>query len=689
MVHSVKGQDGNVQERIDQIWEIKNSNVPKALAIAERLKISKKLTANDSLQLFDLLASLYKDVGDYTQSKKNYKTLTRLSIAHKNVSMKFKATLGLADILRHQGDYDSAVLVCQQTIIEAETGGYLVESAEALTELGDIFRMQGQADLAYAKYLQARDILNKLDEEYIMSKVNFGFAEIFHLQKKYGQAENLFKEVLRVRKEIGNTEAIAEAYSRIGNTYETKDDQKTAFAYFDSARVIFNKLENLRGIANSKRKIGKIYRRWQLYDSARANFKSASAIFQSIGDKRQYSKTLRQIAIVYRKQDKYDSTILYAQKAASIAKGIGFSLGFYNAYLEVVTAYDKAGEYKKALEHQKELTTAQQELMQTSFDNKIKATEASNDLQKSLSEKEQEFNALQNSTHNKTIVLLSILAVLLILFIVFAYKQYLRDVRQLKKIKAQNKLIRSRNKEIALRIDELKQFAYITSHDLQTPLMGIVKIADWLSRDHKDKLSKQGVELLDLMRSRVRRMESMLNGILAYFKIGSTTLKPELIDLPDLISEVLESINPDKEVSLDLGNENIKLKADRSQLKQVLYNLIDNSILHNDKPFVTLNIGFENKKNRWSLYVKDNGPGIEPGFLKKAFDIFQQVNKEDENRTGIGLAIVKRIVAGWDSTISIDSNPGLGSTVYLHLNSSMTSTARVTSKTTFKKLMTA
>ncbi|MEM7109508.1 MAG: ATP-binding protein [Bacteroidota bacterium] len=376
---------------------------------------------------------------------------------------------------------------------------------------------------------------------------------------------------------------------------------------------------------------------------------------------------------LFQRQGFTDSAIYYAQKATLTARQAGMEETLYFAMKRLVDIYEDRGEYRKALDLQKELLVSPQEFIKLKSEVSLEDTVANSDLKKNLSSKEQEFIALQASAKSRTILLLAIVTVLLILFIAFAYRQYVRDVYQLKKIQSQNKLIRRRNKEIALRIDELRQFAYIASHDLQTPLSGIVKIVDWFNRDYGNVLDSQGIELLDLMRSRAKRMESMLHGILAYFKIGTKAQENELIDLKELVMEVLKSINYENKLKLKLDVRNIKLWTDRSQLKQVMYNLIHNSIHHNDKPIVSIQIGFEKKDNEWCLVVRDNGPGIEQRLLKKVFDIFQQASKEDENRSGIGLAIVKRILAGWDSKISIESKPGLGSTVYLHLNKKLIS----------------
>ncbi|MEM8567485.1 MAG: ATP-binding protein [Bacteroidota bacterium] len=381
---------------------------------------------------------------------------------------------------------------------------------------------------------------------------------------------------------------------------------------------------------------------------------------------------LATVSELLNEEGNYDSAAIYAEKAILVSRKIGSDKGFYRAARQAIQTYEILYEYQKAFQLQKELLVLSQGPMKASSSDEIKSITTSN-LKKNLSEKEREFVALQASAKSRTILLLGIVTVLLILFIAFAYKQYLRDVHQLKKIQYQNKLIRQRNKEIALRIDELKQFAYIASHDLQTPLLGIVKIADWLNRDYANTLNSQGVELVDLMRSRAKRMESMLNGILTYFKIGSTSQKNELINLKELVSDVLKSINQEKKLTVKLDERDVKLIADRSQLKQVLYNLIHNSIHHNDKPIVSIKLSFEKKDADWSLVIQDNGPGIEQRLLKKVFDIFQQAHKTDETRSGIGLAIVKRIVAGWDCKISIESEPGIGSTVYLHLNDKMIS----------------
>ncbi len=661
-----------VDVQIEKIKVLKDSQVQHALREANDLYgKAQDFTPKQQVHLLDLLGSLTKDNLEYNASKGYYYRLAILAESEAMEQMRFKGILGMVDILRHQGRYDSAVYLCQKILAEENIDEYPAEQGLAIKELGDIFRFQGKLDLAYSSYLTAKDILEATDDPVLMTKADLGLAEVFHLQGKYDLAADYFKRVLKIRKDLGNSESLANTYSRVGNTYETLGDQAKAFSYFDTALAVYTSIGNLRGVANSKRKIAKILRRWELYDSAEAYLKDAFTTFQSVEDVRQLSKVCRQLGIVHRKQGKYDSALFYSTKSANFAEKIGFVLGHYLAISDVVTVYQELGNYKKAYERQIDLLKIQEALMQDRFDNKITAVEMASNLQKNLLNREKELNELHSTSRNRTILLLAITTTLLALFIVFAYRQYLKDISRLKKIRNQNTIIRSKNKEIAIRIEELKQFAYVTSHDLKTPLTGIMKISEWFARDYGHNLDHQGSELLDLMKQRVLKMENLLNGILSYFKVGSSDLSPARQQLEPLVREVVESIETPKTIDLEILNEKASLFVDRSQLRQVLFNIIDNSVRYNDRFTVQIKVGIKKRDKNWYLFVQDNGRGIEDRFQRKVFDMFQRINDEDENGTGIGLAIVKRIVEGWNSKIFIESDPGIGSTIFIRLNREM------------------
>lgn len=228
-----------------------------------------------------------------------------------------------------------------------------------------------------------------------------------------------------------------------------------------------------------------------------------------------------------------------------------------------------------------------------------------------------------------------------------------KDITESKII--QEQLIKTNN--------ELEQFAYIASHDLKAPLRAIERLSGWIEEDNADKLDSQSKKNLTLLRKRTLRMSNLIDGILQYSRAGRADWDIELVDIKKLIKDVIDNLNPSKKFIIQYPENPPVFQASKIQLEQVLSNLIDNSIKHHHKESGTIEIDVQNSGNYYKFMVKDDGPGIEPEYFEKIFEIFQTLKSRDTmEATGIGLSIVKKIVESQGGKISVESTVGKGST---------------------------
>jgi light-regulated signal transduction histidine kinase (bacteriophytochrome) len=227
----------------------------------------------------------------------------------------------------------------------------------------------------------------------------------------------------------------------------------------------------------------------------------------------------------------------------------------------------------------------------------------------------------------------------------------LRDISERKKVEEQ---IERANKE-------LKDFAYIVSHDLKAPLRGITSLATWIKQDYSNKLDDDGNENIDLIISRVQRMSNLIEGILRYSKIGRIEEQISRINTNDLVINIIDSINPPNNIKISIDGKLPEIYCEEVTLEQVFQNLINNAIKFMDKPDGRIVISCEENEQFWLFKVEDNGPGIEKKHQDKIFHIFQTLNARDEiESTGIGLTIVKKIIENYKGKIWFDSEIGKG-----------------------------
>ena len=211
--------------------------------------------------------------------------------------------------------------------------------------------------------------------------------------------------------------------------------------------------------------------------------------------------------------------------------------------------------------------------------------------------------------------------------------------------------------------NELKDFAYSVSHDLKAPLRGISRLAQWLVADYADSFDEQGKEMIDLLVGRVQRMDSLIDGILQYSRVGRIINDHELIPLKTLVYNIVDSLAPPETTQVIIEAQLPEVTGDATRITQVFQNLLSNAISHMDKPDGTIRIGVQDNGNDWTFSVADNGPGIDPRYHERIFQIFQTLTPQDEREsTGIGLALVKKIVELHGGRVWVESESGEGST---------------------------
>jgi light-regulated signal transduction histidine kinase (bacteriophytochrome) len=214
--------------------------------------------------------------------------------------------------------------------------------------------------------------------------------------------------------------------------------------------------------------------------------------------------------------------------------------------------------------------------------------------------------------------------------------------------------------------EELQQFANIASHDLQEPLRMVASYTQLLSRRYKGKLDADADEFIAFAVDGASRMQRLIHDLLAYSRVG--TKGKELLDTPseDALKAALLNLRGAIEESGALVTHDPlpRVIADEMQLTQLFQNLVGNAIKYQRSEIPKVHISAAtNGEENWTFAVRDNGLGIDPQYFEKIFGMFQRLHKREEFAgTGIGLAICKKIVERHGGKISVESQPGQGST---------------------------
>lgn len=219
--------------------------------------------------------------------------------------------------------------------------------------------------------------------------------------------------------------------------------------------------------------------------------------------------------------------------------------------------------------------------------------------------------------------------------------------------------------------EELQRYAYVASHDLQEPLRGIVSFSQLLSRRYRGRLDETADEYLDFIVEDGQRMQALINDLLQIARVETTGRPFEPTDVAEVIASASRLI----EVPLLEAGGTVtvgpmpRVLADPQQLEQVFANLMGNAVkYHRPQVPPAIAISAERHGDWWEFAVTDNGIGIEPEYFDQIFEMFRRLHTKNEYEgTGIGLAVVKRIIERHGGRIRVESTPGKGSRFFFTL----------------------
>ncbi|MCW8889764.1 MAG: ATP-binding protein [Sedimenticola sp.] len=223
--------------------------------------------------------------------------------------------------------------------------------------------------------------------------------------------------------------------------------------------------------------------------------------------------------------------------------------------------------------------------------------------------------------------------------------------------KAAENEIRRYTRDLEQSNQELDKFAYIASHDLKSPLRGIDQLASWITEDLGEQLNDETAEHLRLMRSRLNRMERLLDDLLTYSRIGRKAFVIKPVDVREMIEGLWSLHSVPEHFELKLTGEYPLFNTLETPLEQVFRNLISNSIKHFTGVKGIIEITASAQPSGYTFSIRDNGPGIEPKHQERVFGMFQTLrSRDDVEGSGMGLAIVKKIVENYGGTIRLESD---------------------------------
>ena len=246
-----------------------------------------------------------------------------------------------------------------------------------------------------------------------------------------------------------------------------------------------------------------------------------------------------------------------------------------------------------------------------------------------------------------------------------AYHRIYGACRDITERKHAEQALVKKSEDLARSNADLAQFAYVASHDLQEPLRTITRFVQLLDERYQGKLDQDADEFIGFIVGGTKRMQQIINDLLAYSRVNTRREPPNIVKIDDAIQRAMQNINYVLEEAggTIIYGEMPSIIADETQMTQLFQNMIGNAMKFHGEEAPRVEISAVRKGDDWIFSVRDNGIGIDPQYKDRIFEIFQRLHTcEEYPGTGIGLAIAKKIVERHQGHIWVDSQPGKGST---------------------------
>ena len=238
------------------------------------------------------------------------------------------------------------------------------------------------------------------------------------------------------------------------------------------------------------------------------------------------------------------------------------------------------------------------------------------------------------------------------------------------RIVAQRELT-DRNRELETRNRDLAAFSYSISHDLRAPVRAVAGFSEIISARYGESLPEEARHYLANIATAGQRMNRLIDDLLRYVRLGSATLELDDLPLGPIVGEIATEFEPELghlSGTLRVSIGDIRVRAERSLLEQILSNLVQNAIRYrSSEGALEVSIRASRIDGRVELAVTDNGIGIAPEHHERIFSLFQRLQTDDYEGTGIGLALARRAAELLGGSLTVRSSPGQGSTFVLTL----------------------
>ena len=591
------------------------------------------------------------------------------SAATKSIKVSYAGALSnIGYLFNATGVSDSALYYYERCLaIQSEIGDKAGQSATAINT-GYIFLNQGMIEKALEYYYRSLRLEEELGNQ---AGIATALNGIGYIQYKQGDTENAltnYEKSLGIREALKDDYAIATCLNNIGLVYKDQSQWQKALDYFGRCLNLQQKIEDKAGIVITLANLGFVYKSLGQLTRARNRYSQSLELSTELQDKRGMANSLNSLALISLENGNLNSARNFAERSLQAAIDLNYPQEIRDASETLTEISKQQGRWKEALGHherfvqmrdsvfnQETVTASIHEQYRYRYEQQALTDSIRNADAQMIQEAE---NARLQAVATKSRQQIYFLVGGILLALGFVWLLYNR----MKTIRQQKRTIEVQNEQLEVQKENLSQFAHTVSHDLKTPINGIIGLMHLIEFEHTD-LDEELRSKLYLMKKSAQQSNDLITGILAYSEADQEALDVQEVAVGKLLEDIISELPNEKKVIVNLTSDFPTVRCNELQLKQVFTNLINNAIKYNDKPAGQglVNISSHTKNGHYEFTVADNGPGIRAELHKTAFELFGKTHSgQYAFSSGIGLSIVKKLVEQNGGSISLDSDKGKG-----------------------------
>ncbi len=605
----------------------------------------------------------------------------------------------LGRVYRSSSAYDRALEAYEKATELFTEAREMPGLGDALNDTGIVHWMLGDYPKALDFFIQARQMYEKTaDLERIAGILN-NTGMVHRRMEHHARALELYQQALEIRRRVGPDGAISNVLNNIGNVYRDLGEPARALDYYLESLEVGPKDQH--GYGNTLMNLGSAYQDLGDLDRAMRFYRQAIEVKEALGDEQGVAQTLFRIGAIERLRGDLSAALETVARSLAIHERLATKAEIKDAQLELSEIYAAMGRYREALDAFRRHERVKSEIFNQENSEAIAEMEArfeSDRKQKEIEllKQQQAIGALEVKRHATArraayggVALLSLVVGLL-------FNRYRLKARSSRLIARQNRELEdamaelkaseherrrlederirrqereryiddleAKNAEVETRNAEIERLAYTLSHDLKTPLVTIRGFVGLLRMDTLTGDVERADDYLGRIERAARHMSRLLEELLEMLAVGRVVSVAEEVPLGALAREVVELVADDRlarRVAFEVAPDLPAVFGDRRRLAEVLRNLIENAVQFSvDQPRPRVEVSWRRQGSETVFTVGDNGIGIEPRYQVKIFGLFERLDAGVEG-TGVGLALVKRIVEAHGGRVWVESE-GLG-----------------------------